>query len=150
MDFGVLSSPKNVGFSLRHTSRKQNLSVINLSADILDVIGHKHDNAGIKCDYALLLPLTDGNIGEETSFSVMAGPGATIGYVADHGTSKGHMCGLLGSICIDFAFKVPVHISLSVNTTLGCHITKEGKTLEFYKNGIYRSWIPEITIYYRF
>ena len=150
VDIGLLSSPKSVGFSFRHLSRNQNLSVVRLSADILDVLSHKHDNAGIKCDYAMLMPLTAGRIGEDTQFSVMAGPGASVGYVADHGTSKGHMCGLMGAVCIDFAFKVPVHISLSANAILGCHITKDGKTLEFYKNCIYRSWIPEITIYYRF
>ena len=60
VDIGLLSSPKSVGFSFRHLSRNQNLSVVRLSADILDVLSHKHDNAGIKCDYAMLMPLTAG------------------------------------------------------------------------------------------
>ena len=82
-----------------------------------------------------------------------AGPGVTAGYARDRGASGyGLVAGICGSIGVEFAFRVPVSISVSLMPALATHVRSENGTMKMYLyvNGLVQGLSPRLGIRWRF
>lgn len=148
-ELGVVSSPAKAGISARFTGDSGNISEVRLYAEVCDIIRGKYSWPGIRADWHLLFPVATFSGSSTTEISFNAGPGVTAGYVRDRKEEAGVIAGLSGMASLDFRFNVPVTLSLSLSAVCGFHL-KSGTTMRFYRNGIYRAWIPALTIKYNF
>ncbi len=150
---GIMSSPRHSGAFVGLTSKSGNNSAIRVYADISNVISGKFREPDLLADYHILLNVIEKQVNDGLALKFNAGPGVFAGYtVSDVYTSA--VGGLSGIASLDFKFKVPVWISLSFTCQLGFKISpdsnREEHTVELYRNGLARSWIPALTIAYSF
>ena len=151
-ELGIMSSPRSAGIALLLSGKGGSRSLIRTYVDLYKVIDGTCKSPGYKIDYHILYPLFDRSCPDGLSFHLSAGPGVTAGYVRDRGKEIGAAAGLSGVVSIAIVFR-SVTVSAGFSAALGCHMNFSNiheNTLEFYKNGVYQSYIPEITIRYRF
>lgn len=81
-----------------------------------------------------------------------AGPGMTAGYVQDRNAGFGTLIGLCGNVGIEFDFRMPVCISLSLMPSLATHIIRKDNStdLNIYFNGLVDLLSPRLGIKYSF
>lgn len=130
----------------------ENISLLRVYADLYKVLDGHCTSPGYKADYHILFPLFDRKCKEDISYRITAGPGAAAGYARDTGKSCGIVAGVSAMASMDFSLR-SFSVSLGFSAVLGCHLgfaTRHENTLEWYKNGLTKAWIPEITIKYRF
>ncbi|MGM9738505.1 MAG: hypothetical protein ACI3ZT_08870 [Candidatus Cryptobacteroides sp.] len=151
-EVGIVSSPRSAGIAVQMESRYENISVLRIYADLYKVLDGHYSSPGYKADYHILFPLFDRKCKDDISYRITAGPGAAAGYARDAGKSCGVVAGVSAMASMDFSLR-SFSVSLGFSAVLGCHLgfaTRHENTLEWYKNGLTKAWIPEITIKYRF
>ncbi|MGM9742305.1 MAG: hypothetical protein ACI3ZC_04535 [Candidatus Cryptobacteroides sp.] len=151
-ELGVISSPRSAGIALLLSGKGENRSLIRTYVDLYKVIDGTCETPGYKVDYHMLYRVCDRKFSDDFSLNLSAGPGAAAGYVHDKGKNRGLGLGLSGAFIMALEFR-SVTLAAGISAILGCHVSSSrlhDKTLDFYKNGVYQSYIPEITISYRF
>lgn len=148
---GLISSAAQAGVRFRFMSGR-NDSELRLCADLYHVIDGKNNCPGGLASYFIRFNAAEWKINEEVRVQFNAGPGASAGYVMDNSDRRGVVAGMSGMASFDFRFNSGLSVSAGFSAVLGCHTGKKdgNTTLIFYHNGIYRAWIPEISINYRF
>lgn len=153
VDVGIISSPRHSGVLLGLTSKNDNYSAIRIYTDLSNVISGKYKEPDLLADYHILLNVFEKKVNDEFSLALNAGPGVFAGYVVSN-ACRSAVGGLSGIASLDFKFKVPIRISLSFSCELGFNISPQNNrsehTVQLYRNGLTRSWIPELTIAYSF
>lgn len=153
IEAGLLSSPRSAGVHVSFAQRGDSQSVLRVYADIYDILDGGQRNPGVKADYHIMFILKAFKVNEDATFSLMAGPGAALGYTRDKNSKQGLMAGISGMFSAGFSFKIPVTVSLGLSGIVGCMITRNSKldqTLKLYRSGLTRCLAPELTISYRF
>ncbi|MBO5194234.1 MAG: hypothetical protein J6B62_05000 [Bacteroidales bacterium] len=90
---------------------------------------------------------------EEGTLRFYGGPGVAAGYIRDAFSSReGLAGGLTGTVGMEYSFKVPVVLSLSVTPCLGLMYSRDGngRQLDFYSGGVSYAFLPSIGIKYCF
>lgn len=153
VEVGILSSPRRAGASVGIPLGSGTTGMLlRCYADILDVLDGSH-SPGVMADWHLLFPVAERKMDGGMSMTLNAGAGLAAGHVRDFHDRAGLSGGLSGLFTAEFAFHRPIVISVGISGVLGCHMTSENKfssTMTFYRNGIVRALIPEVTISYRF
>lgn len=148
-----MSSPRHSGVVLGLTSKNDNYSAIRIYTDLSNVISGKYKEPDLLADYHILLSIFDKKLNDELALEFNAGPGVFAGYVVSD-TCRSAVGGLSGIASFDFKFKAPIRISLSFSCELGFNISPNNNrnehTVQLYRNGLARSWIPELTMSYSF
>lgn len=113
---------------------------------------------GVKFSYTHQNFMKKGSFrGGEALYALFFGGGFCGGYVKDSGgdwLGYGPMAGLTADIGALFIFPIRIDIMLSLNGEFGLHLRKDrryGSTeLSWYRNGVVKAWLPNVTIFYRF
>ena len=151
VEAGFLTSAKSFGAVLAIKGR-QTTSRMEICTDLYKVIDGTYSSPGYSVGYQMSFPLIDKELDNDVRFAFEAGPGMTAGYVRDWKKGIGIMAGLSGIAVIDMMFR-KVTISFSATAILGFHLDgrkSDNMTLDLYRNGLSRAWMPEISLKYRF
>ena len=151
-ELGIISSPRSAGIALLLSGKSGNRSLIRTYVDLYKVMDGTCEVPGYKVDYHILYQVYDRSFSDDFALILSAGPGAVAGYVRDKGKERGLGLGLSGAFIMSMEFR-SVKLSAGISAVLGCHVSSSrlhDRTLDFYQNGVYQSYIPEITISYSF
>lgn len=157
---GVVNSFKEFGISLG-VRQKYDSSLYNtfsLKADMEGVFLGEELSPGVKFSYTHQNFMKKGSFRDgEALYAFFFGGGFCGGYVKDGvGEWLGHgpMAGLAADAGALFLFPCRIDIMLSLSGEFGLYLRKDrryGSTeLSWYRNGVVKAWIPNVTIFYRF
>lgn len=157
---GVVSSFKEFGISLgiRHGHGSSLYNTFSLNADMEGIFFGKEVVPGVKFSYTHQNFIRKGSFrGGDALYAIFFGGGFCGGYVKDSGGEwfgHGPMAGLAADAGALFLFPCKIDIMLSLSGEFGLHLRKDlryGSTdLSWYRNGVVKAWVPNITIFYRF
>ena len=139
----VLGFPVKEGESLR----------LSLNLDMTGVIPGEYLYPGLSAEVAYLFVEWDKVFESGEKMEFYAGPGANIGYVRNMDRRYGIMVALSGCAGIEYYFNVPVSLSLTIEPSLGLHVSRDSSgnmNMDFYKAGLLYSVCPHIGIKYSF
>lgn len=125
---------------------------INLQAELGEVLMDRTDIPGISASFTRNYILRTWKSDEGNNIRLYAGIGAIAGYANDFKRKAGPFFGIKGKAGIDCHFPRRVRISLALSPIIGCHLTYGTKyqKMEYYRNGLLNSFMPEIGICYMF
>ena len=128
--------------------------VVNANLDMNGVFSGKYDSPGISFDFIGQFVFASKKYGNGEVITGYAGPGVTAGYVRGNDGLYGLMAGVCGEIGMEYAFNVPVSLSLSLAPVLGVTVCRPEDSINFrmglYEYGLIASLMPRIGIKYRF
>lgn len=151
---GVLNSYKGFGFYAKVPSDAFSWHSFQLYADIYGMPSGLISSPGVLFNYSKNQILhTDANDGFYRI--IHAGPGIAIGYANDSGKNRpGVIAGLSGNAGCLWMFDSGFGIDVSLSLIAGLHVRKDkslsNNILTFYNNGLYESWLPLVSIFYKF
>ena len=152
---GLYNSPKGFGLSFCTERHESSFNTYSAVADLTGVITGEHSAPGIYFNYSRNTVLRSGVKGDALCV-LYAGPGVSAGYLRDAGKeSYGAMVALSGTLGGRFLFGDRIALDLSINADLGVHLREkdhkgDGIGLFLYKNGLFRTILPQLKIEYRF
>lgn len=148
---GAVFSFCRSGIEYGHTLNDKAFWNIGIGVEYGSSVFYRNLIPGVSLDfgYNYVLRTWRSEAGEGTFF---AGPGLKAGYMSDRNEDAGVTVGVTGNIGIDFRFRLPVIISVSVKPVLGLHLRggEDGFSLGLYKNGLIWGLLPEVGIKYCF
>ena len=128
--------------------------IVNANLDMNGVISGKYDYPGISFDFIGQFVFASKKYGNGEVITGYAGPGVTVGYVRGNDGLYGLMAGVCGEIGMEYAFNVPVSLSLFLAPVLGVTVCRPEDSINFrmglYEYGLIASLMPRIGIKYRF
>lgn len=157
---GVVNSLKEFGFSIgvRQGHDSSLYNTFSLKADMEGIFLGMEMIPGVKFSYTHQNFMKKGSFrGGEALYALFFGGGFCGGYVKDSGgewLGHGPMAGLAADAGALFLFPCRIDIMLSLSGEFGLYLRKDqryGSTeLSWYRNGVVKAWIPNVTIFYRF
>lgn len=149
---GTFYSFKNSGvcfLSINDSSRQ--FSKTDLILDFSGLFSGVTDMPGYSLRYARGSFLRDWELPTGTKMHLFAGPGAIGGYLRDFDGVFGPTFAMSGMAGLFFEMERGVSLSLSFSADLGVHVKSiQGRnTLRLYRNGLIRSFSPEVHILFR-
>jgi len=149
---GTFYSFKNSGVCwIRIGENCRTLSKTDLLVDFSGLFSGKAENPGYLLRYGRNSTLRSWELPTGTTMRLMAGPGVMGGYLRDYDGAFGPTAAMSGTAGLFFEMKRGVALSLSFSVDLGVHVKSvQGRnTLKLYRNGIIRSYSPEVRILFR-
>ena len=155
---GIVNSPKEFGISLGLKQNDRGIyNSLSLTADLEGILDATENTPGIKLSYIHENILKSGTIRDDVGYRLYIGGGFSAGYVKDHGPSDrnhGAMLGMAAGAGVIFIFPGRIDIAAGVAGEFGLHLRTDEQygnlDLSWYENGVIKSLIPKITLYYRF
>lgn len=157
---GVVNSFKELGISVgvRQGHDSSLYNTFSLSADMEGIFMGKETTPGVKFSYIHQNLFKKGSFrGGEALYAIFFGGGFCGGYVKDSGgewLGHGPMAGLTAEVGALFAFPIKIDIMLSLSGEFGLYLRNDqryGSTeFSWYRNGVVKAWMPNVTIFYRF
>ena len=151
---GLYNSPKGFGLVAQFPS-EEGFRSLRLYADIYGLPSGGCDRPGAVLGYSINRILSTVRKAE-CDISFYMGPGVSAGYLKDFDLShnQGAVLALSGSLGWIFAFRGSIYLDFSWTLEAGMHLRAAedggGLRLSLYKNGIYRSIIPQLCLIKRF
>lgn len=154
-EIGAVYSPKEVGLSYTYAAPDGNpWQMFRLVADLSDVVRGESATPGVRLVYNMGYPVRSWRSFGGTFLDLVAGPGAVIGLVKDHGTDHfSAVAGLSGMIGLYHHFTSRFVLGIGFNAELGiCMSGKNTQNTEisYWTNGVRQAIMPELSISYRF
>ena len=150
---GTVHSPKGFGVCFDYVCSPKLYNAYSLVADLYGVLDGTEQMPGIKAGFSHCTRLA-GWTKEKGEINLFAGPGAGFGYVRDYdsGGRFGICTTLAGTFCARYAFERGITVDMGVILELGIFSSRKDGHVQttFYKNGVFRSYIPQIKIIYCF
>lgn len=148
---GAVFSPQRSGIEYGDSFNDAAFWNIGLGVEYGNAVFWRDRTPGVSVvfQYNYVLKTWSSSSGSGTFF---AGPGLKLGYMSDKNVDPGIVAGVAGIIGMDFAFRIPVTLSLSIKPVLGLHldIAGDNTSLRFYRNGLITEFCPEIGVKYHF
>lgn len=157
---GVVNSLKEFGISIgvrqKHDSSLYN--TFSLKADMEGIFLGEEMIPGVKISYTHQNFMKKGSFRDgEALYALFFGGGFCGGYVKDSGgewLGHGPMVGLAADAGALFIFPIGIDIMLSLSGEFGLYLRKDQRysstELSWYRNGVAKVWVPNVTIFYRF
>lgn len=149
---GIFNSYKGFGISIDYAATEEIYNSYNLYADVYGMYDGTSRSPGVKLAYLHYNKLATID-SRHARYDLYLGPGASTGYVLDHGADKrGIMLTADLGLAFRAYFKMNVDLEFGMFTELG-FISGEanGKTqIRIYRNGLMHALIPTLKIMYRF
>ena len=160
--FGLYNCLKGFGVNLEVAGADgEFVDSYTLFADIYGFPTGRTDSPGVKFNYSREFPLLE-VLENNVSYSLYAGPGFSTGLVRDfeknyyqdlsHPLEKnpGFIAALSGIFGCRFGFRNRIVLDLSFTLEAGLHIRKDesggNAQVSLYKNGIFESFYPQLSI----
>ena len=142
----------NIGLVYEHQCAPDAFLGISLRAETAEMFSGRKSHPGISATATWNIIVKEWKSSEDNKVSIFAGPGAVLGWMADHNEFEGLLLGLRGTIGGECTFDRNIAISVSLAPVLGAHIVNRlnNSTMKLYRNGLYYSLIPEISLKYSF
>ena len=149
---GTTHSPKGFGVYADFLWPGRGFNSFGVSADIYGISSLKASVPGVRFSFLHNVVLKQGSLGDgDASYSIFAGPGLMAGYLLDRDMREGIAAGLTGAGGVRFDFPSSFAVSIFLQGDLALHMKIKPKTtLAMYQNGLYQSWMPILSISYRF
>ena len=150
---GMSFSFNNIGISYEHYGSEGCFAEFALNAKFSEMFLGRQDTHGGDASFTWNIKLWESVSSEGNPVTFFAGPGAVIGWGADFRKIQGIYMGIKGRVGAECSFcRRRVTISAYAAPVLGSHIrNEEGNVkMDYYRNGLVYSLIPEIGIKYRF
>lgn len=167
-EFGLFSSPKGVGGSVRFPEKDGIFHTAHAYVDIYGVATSRCSYPGFKANFSRQYVCRrfqrDGY-----SVAFYAGPGISLGYVRDHdkgrgfdltslmADNEGFALAVSGDAGFFFDFGRNVFLDLSWTAEAGIHLRRNeaekkytAASLSLYNNGLLQAIYPQLTVYFRF
>ena len=150
---GLISSPKGFGPSVEFNAGKFLVCNAYIVVDTYDMIFKEASKPGVRTSFCFNANLQQWEM-PFCDIELFAGPGIYAGYGFDSNRSKGFYCALSADGGVRFKLMPDITVILSIEIGCGLHLSKDNSQqfnkLHMYKYGIYNSWIPQVSILYRF
>lgn len=150
---GTVHSPKGFGVCFDYVCSPKLYNAYSLVADLYGVLDGSEKMPGIKANFFHCTRLA-GWTKESGVINLFAGPGAGFGYVRDYDSNGryGLCTTLAGTFCARYAFDRGITVDMGVIMELGIFSCRKDGHVQtsLYKNGIFRSYLPQIKIIYCF
>lgn len=149
---GIFNSYKGFGISIDYAATQDIYNSYNLYADVYGMYNGKSRNAGIKLAYLHYNKLATIDA-KYARYDLYLGPGASTGYVLDHGADKR---GIMLTANLGLAFRACFKMNLDLEAGMCAELgfisgESEGKTrIKMYQNGLMQALIPTLKIMYNF
>lgn len=150
---GMSFSFNNIGISYEHFGNDGNFAEFSLNAKFSEMFLGRQESHGGDASFTWNVKIGEIITSEGNPLVFFAGPGAVAGWGADFKSIPGIYLGIKGRVGAECSFsRRRVTISAYAAPVLGAHISESegGIKMDYYKNGLLYSWIPEIGIKYRF
>lgn len=150
--FGGSFSLNGSGIVYRHDLRGDVFYEVALEVDYSHSVMVSRTLPGVWARYGYNVVFAEKTYSDGT-LRCYAGPGVALGYITDtFNSQRGLAGGLTGTVGLEYAFKVPVILSVSITPCLGFHYCRKDGAghLDFYRGGITYSFLPNIGIKYSF
>lgn len=148
---GGLFSFSGIDVSYQHQASDSTFFEISAGIDLCGVLDGSAMYPGAKAGFSYNFVFWDHEF-ESGLLSTYAGIGFAAGYVRQTNGIKGPMAALLGKIGLEYAFRVPVILSVDFSPLLGMQIdgTATGASLRMYIDGLSKAFYPKLGIRYCF
>mgnify|MGYP006988839342 CR=1 FL=1 len=153
---GTFHSFKGIGVSfLNSVTDPREFNTYTLFADLSDTFSGKEGSAGVKFNFShnIIIHEFAPADGQE-QLSLFIGAGGSGGYVNDYGREGyGLMAALSGSFGLRASFPekhLSVNFGITVEAGPYLQTGAEGTRFSFYRNGIYQTPYPHVTLSYDF
>ncbi len=152
---GTWHSRKGAGLTMQVPARHPGESnTFTVYAELGDIYAGHLETPGGKFVFSHNISILSFEGVQEGDISLFAGAGASAGWVKDYGREGfGMMAAVNGSFGASAAFTANrIHVSAGVTIEAGPWLQKTGDnySVSLYRNGIYRSFYPYISISYLF
>ena len=149
---GGTFSLSGLGIMYEHTLNDECFVDIDLRAEMGEVFMNKTDIPGVSASFSCNFIIRKWTSRYGTEIKAIAGPGIALGMAHDLGKDLGCFIGLKGRAGIECCFDRNIAVSVCVNPTLGSHlsISDNAVKMEYYRNGLINTILPEIGIKYMF
>lgn len=151
--FGMSFSFNNIGITYEHFGSEGNFTEFALNAKFSEMFLGRQKSHGGDASFTWNMKIGEFISSEGNPVTFFAGPGAVAGWGADFKKIPGIYVGIKGRIGAECSFsRRRVTISAYAAPVLGAHITESDDSIkmDYYRNGLIYSLIPEIGIKYRF
>lgn len=162
--FGLFNSPKGFGLAFQKETQP-GFDILELYADTYGVFSGRCQDPGLKISYTHAYVLGE-FAGDEYLCSFYVGPGCGMGYIRDFESgifmkdvlplsrNKGIAAALSVKSGFVFQFQRRIDLDLGFKFEGGIHVRPEergrGLALSLYENGVYQTFLPELSILFRF
>lgn len=154
---GLYNSPKGFGLKMENVLDERQSNTLTLYADIDGLILDNEKWPGVKLSYSHNHFFKKGNL-PEAEYAFYVGAGASAGWVRDFSREtarhKGICACLETSIGVLFTFSGHIDLALDFTLEAGLHFRKEelygNPAVSWYANGVFKTPLPQLTIFYRF
>lgn len=150
---GLFNSYKGFGLSFMREGKDRQDYSFTLIADIYGLPSGTVEKPGIKGNFSriYMMDLIPAGFAD---VRIYAGPGISVGYVHDRGKGNpGFVGALSGTAGLHADFGRNISLQFGFTAEFGLHYRTDErfdiKDLSFYKNGIFESLYPELTIYFK-
>lgn len=141
-----------LGFSSQISEKAR--YAVDANLDMTGIVLGEYDAPGFSVDFTYQFIIGRKKFPDGEVLSGFAGPGFSAGYVRGTDGKYGLLAGLCGIVGMEYSFRVPVSLSLSVNPVLGLTVNRPAPNslyrMELYRYGLLYSLVPHLGIKYRF
>lgn len=150
---GATFSPASSGIIYQHGLTSSTFYELSLEADYLRSVFREPSVPGVKLAYNYCIVFSQKEY-EDGHLHFYGGAGAMAGWVHDwFRSSTGLVGGLTGTIGMEFVFRQPVCISLSMTPCVGFQFAgkdNEQISMKLYIDGVTWAFMPKLSIKYCF
>lgn len=150
---GATFSPASSGIIYQHGLTSSTFYELSLEADYLRSVFKEPSRPGIRLSYNYCMAFSHKDY-EDGRLQFYWGAGVMAGWVSDcFRNSTGFAGGLTGTLGLEFMFRLPVCISLSISPCVGFQFAgreNEQISMKLYMDGLTWSFMPRLGIKYCF
>lgn len=154
MAAGILLSPKEVGVNMAFGSKDQNsFALVGVYADMQGLIDAKAQIPGVSVRFSRENWISWWEIASDTRLGLYAGIGIMAGYVRDLDNIPGWTLALSGNTGTGLSFqesRLSISAGFSIDIGLNVRDTGNKASVRFYRSGIVRGLMPNLTLMWGF
>lgn len=149
---GTTWSFSGIGLTYCHEADNRSFFDIQGKIELGELFMNRTDVPGVSLAFTRNYILKEWESEEGDKVYLISGPGVSAGWSRDYMKGHGVHLGLKGCFGIECRYSRNLKLSLYVSPVLGVHATNENNymKLEYYRNGLLGTIIPEIGIKYSF
>ncbi len=149
---GIVQSYSRIGLYYEHATKDGSFMSWSLCTETAEMFSGRTPIPGMSVSFGWNFILSEIKTSEGNRIIFFAGPGVSSGMCRDFKSPPGFFFGLQGRAGICMRCARNVDISANLAPVIGLHsiVNDEAIFMKYYKNGLMRSFIPEIRIGYRF